>query len=116
MLAHTGLSNEQFQHTEETFCGKPAENTYSRCCSILTHELCMTNLHALLQRFAVLAAWVGWQVAEQLLVKVLHSEMTSVEQRDNICGTKRYSIITKHPAVALSMLFRPAKHFWLIIH
>ncbi len=81
MLAHTGLSNEQFQHT---FCCKSAEILYSWCCSSLVHdhELCMTNPHALLQCLAFLAAWIGWQVADQLLVKVLQSDMLSVEQHE----------------------------------
>ncbi len=41
----------------------------------------MTNPHALLQCLAVLA-WIGWQVADQLLVKVLQSDMLSVEQHE----------------------------------
>ena len=83
MLAHTGLSNEQFQHTERTLWCKSAEILYNWCCSILVHdhELCMTNPHALLQCLAVLA-WIGWQVADQLLVKVLQSDMLSVEQHE----------------------------------
>ncbi len=50
--------------------------------TFLVHELCMTNPHALLQCFTVLAAWTGWQEADQLRVKVLQSDMLSVEQHE----------------------------------
>jgi hypothetical protein len=84
--------------------------------TFLVHELCMTNPHALLQCFTVLAAWTGWQEVDQLRVKVLQSDMLSVEQHEIHMWHQSIQPHYQHLAIALSLLFRTAKYFWLIMH
>ena len=70
-------------HEAKQLCCKSAWKLYSGYYNFFMHELCMTNPHALLKWLAFLAAWIGWQEADQLLVKVPQSDMLSVEQHQD---------------------------------